>query len=206
MYHKWCSRVSRRVGFHFEGQEVSIPEHVYRDCSTRIFASCVACTVRSTPCKPSPCVEFTMQPLFVLCRKLKNRRSWSLPPRHYPPTNSLRSSAGRSLGRVQIQEPDIYDIIEADNTAMERVAKAKAREAAAAAASTPTHSSNQSALGRSLSRGILKRGKGNRRAGSDTVHAGFSDVKSVSRCGMVEPDTRDARIEHRRFHPTGPVR
>lgn len=108
---------------------------------------------------------------------------------------------------MQIQEPDIYDIIEADNTAMERVAKAKAREAAAAAAAatTPTHSSNQSALGRSLSRGILKRGKGNRRAGSDTVHAGFSDVKSVSRCGIVVIDTRDTRVQHSRFHSTTPV-
>lgn len=75
-------------------------------------------------------------------------------------------------------EPDIYDVIEADNTAMERVARAKAREASA---STPTHSSNHSVLSRGLSRGILKRGKGPRRPGSDTVHAGFSDVKSVSR-------------------------
>lgn len=74
-------------------------------------------------------------------------------------------------------EPDIYDVIEADNTAMERVIKSKARELAA---STPTHSSNHSMTGRGLSRGILKRGK-SRRPGSDSIHAGFSDVKSVSR-------------------------
>lgn len=78
-------------------------------------------------------------------------------------------------------EPDIYDIIEADNTAMERVHKSKVREMAT---STPTHSSNTSMIGRGLSRGILKRGK-TRRQGGDSIHAGFSDVKSVSRwvCG-----------------------
>lgn len=73
-------------------------------------------------------------------------------------------------------EPDIYDVIEADNTAMERVAKSRA--AASVANSTPTHSSNHSIIGR----GILKRGKSSRRPGSDSVRAGFSDVKSVSRC------------------------
>lgn len=72
-------------------------------------------------------------------------------------------------------EPDIYDVIEADNTAMERVVKSKTRDMS----STPTHSSNHSIIGRG-SRGILKRGK-SRRAGSDSIHAGFSDVKSVSR-------------------------
>lgn len=68
--------------------------------------------------------------------------------------------------------PDIYDVIEAENTAMERVPKAKPRDIAN---STPTHSSNHSIIGR----GILKRGK-SRRPGSE-VRAGFSDVKSVSR-------------------------
>ena len=84
--------------------------------------------------------------------------------------------SGRSV-RMTL-EPDIYDIIEADNTAMERVHKSKAREIAN---STPTHSSNTSMIGRGLSRGILKRGK-TRRQGGDSIHAGFSDVKSVSRC------------------------
>eukprot|EP00752_Nemacystus_decipiens_P009511 g8502.t1 len=78
-------------------------------------------------------------------------------------------------------EPDIYDVIEADNTAMERVAKSRA--AASVANSTPTHSSNHSIIGR----GILKRGKSSRRPGSDSVRAGFSDVKSVSRFDPDEP-------------------
>lgn len=79
-------------------------------------------------------------------------------------------------------EPDIYDVIEADNTAMERVAKSRA--AASVANSTPTHSSNHSIIGR----GILKRGKSSRRPGgsdSGRTRAGFSDVKSVSRCVCV---------------------
>lgn len=99
-----------------------------------------------------------------------------------PALSSFRSRSTRSS--VQIVEPDIYDIIEADNTAMEKVAKARKKAAEAAAASgTPTYSGTHSSLGRSLSRGILKRGKGSRRPGSDTVRsrAGFSDVKSVSR-------------------------
>ncbi|CAB1103979.1 GT2 [Ectocarpus sp. CCAP 1310/34] len=78
------------------------------------------------------------------------------------------------------QEPDIYDVIEADNTAMERVTRSKARDIAN---STPTHSSNHSIIGR----GILKRGKSSRRPGSDSVRAGFSDVKSVSRFDPDEP-------------------
>lgn len=69
-------------------------------------------------------------------------------------------------------EPDIYDVIEAENTAMERVPKSKPRDIAN---STPTHSSNHSIIGR----GILKRGKSRRP--SSEVRAGFSDVKSVSR-------------------------
>lgn len=103
-------------------------------------------------------------------------------------TTSFRSRSVRS--NVQILEPDIYDIIEADNTAMEKVAKAKKKAAEAAAASgTPTHSGTHSSFGRNLSRGILKRGKGSRRPGSDTVRsrAGFSDVKSVSRFDPDEP-------------------
>lgn len=87
--------------------------------------------------------------------------------------------SGERSVRTAPAEPDIYDVIEADNTAMERVAKSKARDIAN---STPTHSSNHSIIGRG-SRGILKRGKSSRRGpGSDSVgDVGFSDVKSVSR-------------------------
>ncbi|CAM9415618.1 unnamed protein product [Ectocarpus sp. 4 AP-2014] len=63
---------------------------------------------------------------------------------------------------------------------MERVTTSKARDIAN---STPTHSSNHSIIGR----GILKRGKSSRRPGSDSVRAGFSDVKSVSRFDPDEP-------------------
>lgn len=94
----------------------------------------------------------------------------------------MLAPSGRSV-RTAPAEPDIYDVIEADNTAMERVAKSKARDIAN---STPTHSSNHSIIGRG-SRGILKRGKSSRRGpGSDSVgDVGFSDVKSVSRCVFV---------------------
>lgn len=91
---------------------------------------------------------------------------------------SWPGSSGDRGGRAA-QEPDIYDVIEADNTAMERITKSKARDIAN---STPTHSSNHSIIGR----GILKRGKSSRRPGSDSVRAGFSDVKSVSRSGCHE--------------------
>lgn len=97
-------------------------------------------------------------------------------------SSSTRSRSTRSGVQINL-EPDIYDIIEADNTAMERVARAKTRKTTPETGGTPTYSGNNSSLGRSLSRGILKRGKGSRRPGSDTVRsrAGFSDVKSVSR-------------------------
>lgn len=89
--------------------------------------------------------------------------------------------SGDHRGVRMAPEPDIYDVIEADNTAMERVAKSRA--AVSVANSTPTHSSNHSIIGR----GILKRGKSSRRPGSDSgrTRAGFSDVKSVSRYACV---------------------
>lgn len=125
-----------------------------------------ACLQRLPPTPPPPARQASVLHVWFV-HTIPTECSSFLP-------SALRARSGDRNVRMA-PEPDIYDVIEADNTAMERVAKSRA--AASVANSTPTHSSNHSIIGR----GILKRGKSSRRPGSDSVRAGFSDVKSVSR-------------------------